>query len=112
MINGVAIQTSNYDRDNVELEGPVGTEKGKIPEIIQRQDWDELVSTGLSFLDKLGRTLHGREGQQQQPISKMLSGLKIETDKATGQQHLKLPIPSKEIFTGLANLLNELSKRM
>ena len=33
-------------------------------------------------------------------------------DKATGQRHLKLPIPKKEILQGLANLLSEFSKKM
>jgi len=98
--------------DVKEQESSVEKEKGEIPEIIQRQDWDELVSTGLSFLDKLGQTLLGQKSQQQQTISKALSGLKIETDKATGQRHLKLPIPKKEVLTGLANLFNELSKKM
>ncbi|NIA31392.1 MAG: DEAD/DEAH box helicase family protein [Actinobacteria bacterium] len=95
--------------DSTEQE--VSVEKEKISETMQ-QDWDEIVSTGLSFLDKLGRTLLGQKSQKQQPISNALSGLKIETDKATGQRHLKLPIPKKEVLTGLANLFNELSKKM
>ena len=86
--------------------------KKVVPQTIQQQAWDDLVSTGLSFLDKLGQTLLGQKSQQQQPISKTLSGIKVETDKATGQRHLKLPIPKKEVLTGLANLFNELSKKM
>ena len=98
--------------DGIEQKGPVETENGKTPETIQQKDWNELVSTGLSFLDKLGQTLIGQKSQRQQPVSKVFSGLKIETDKVTGQQHLKLPIPKKEILSGLANLFNELSKKM
>ena len=94
------------------ITGLSATIKERMSETIQQQDWDELVSTGLSFLDKLGQTLLGQKSQQQQPISKTLSGLKVETDKATGQRHLKLPIPKKEVLTGLANLFNELSKKM
>ncbi len=81
-------------------------------ETVQQQAWDDLVSTGLSFLDKLGQTLLGQEGQAQQPGSKAFSGLKIETDKTTGQRHLKLPIPQKETLQGIANLLNEFSKKI
>jgi len=98
--------------DGTEDEVSVETEKERMSETIQQQDWGEVVSTGLSFLDKLGQTLLGQESQQQQPISKMLSGVKVETDKTTGQRHLKLPIPKKEVLTGLANLFNELSKKM
>jgi len=83
-----------------------------VPETVQQQAWDNLVSTGLSFLDKLGQTLLGQESKPREPVSKVFSGLKVETDKATGQRHLKLPIPKKEVFAGLANLFNELSKKM
>ena len=98
--------------DSAEQEVSVETEKERMAETMQQQDWDEIVSTGLSFLDKLGQTLLGQKSQKQQPISNALSGLKIETNKATGQRHLKLPIPKKEVLTGLANLFNELSKKM
>jgi len=96
--------------------------KKVVPQTIQQQAWDDLVSTGLSFINKLGQTLLGQEGQSilrsttkdepQQPVSKAFSDLKIETDKATGQRHLKLPIPKKEILEGIANLLNEFSKKI
>ncbi|MDT8301575.1 MAG: DEAD/DEAH box helicase [Sedimentisphaerales bacterium] len=87
-------------------------EKKEVSEAAHQQILDDIVSTGLSFLDKLGRTLLGEEGQSQQPGSKVSSGLKIETDKATGQCHLKLPIPKKETLQDIANLLNEFSKRL
>ena len=57
-------------------------------------------------------TLLDQKSQPQQPVSKVFSGLKIETDKTTGQRHLKLPIPKKEVFQGIANLLNEFSKKI
>jgi len=98
--------------DGTEQEIQAKAEKKEATETVQQQTWDDLVSTGLSFLDKLGRTLLGEEGQPQQPSSKVFSGLKIETDKATGQRHLKLPIPKKEILQGIANLLNEFSKKI
>jgi superfamily II DNA or RNA helicase len=98
--------------DAVEEEISIGAKEEPRAKITQEQAWDDLVSTGLSFLDKLGRTLLGQEAQPQQPSSNVSSGLKIETDKATGQRHLRLPIPKKEILQGIANLLNEFSKKM
>jgi len=88
------------------------TKKKEATKTAQQQVWDDIVSTSLSFLDKLGRTLLGHEDQSDKPVSKAFSELRIETDKATGQRHLKLPIPKREVLTGLANLLNELSKKM
>jgi superfamily II DNA or RNA helicase len=103
---------SGGNGDAVEEEITVAGKEEPGAKITQEQAWDDLVSTGLSFLDKLGRTLLGQEAQPQQPSSNVFSGLKIETDKATGQRHLKLPIPKKEILQGIANLLNEFSKKM
>jgi len=98
--------------DGTGQEVSVETEKEKMSDTIQRQAWDDLVSTGLSFLDKLGQTLLGQESQPREPVSKAFSGLKVETDKATGQRHLKLPLPKKEVLQDIANLLNEFSKKM
>ena len=98
--------------EGTEQEVSTETKKKEAAETMQQQTWDDLVSTGLSFLDKLGQTLLGQESQPHTPVSKAFSGLKVETDKATGQRHLKLPIPKKEVLTGLANLFDELSKKM
>ncbi len=103
---------SGGNGDAVEEEISIEAKEEPGAKITQEQAWDDLVSTGLSFLDKLGRTLLGQEAPPQQPSSTVFSGLKIETDKTTGQRHLKLPIPKKEILQGIANLLNEFSKKM
>ena len=76
------------------------------------QPWNDVISAGLTFLDKIGQTLLGGEGQQGKPSAKGIAGLEIETDKATGQQHLKLPMPKKEMIQGLANLLSDFSKKL
>ena len=86
-------------------------EKKESAESLQ-QTFNNLVSTGLSFLDKLGQTLLGEENKSIAPVSKGFSGLTIETDKTTGQRNLKLPIPKKEILQGIANLLNEFAKKI
>ena len=103
---------SGGNGDGVEQEVSVEAEKREVPETIQQHAWDDLVSTGLSFLDKLGQTLLGQEEQPPPSSSKAFSGLKIETDKVTGERHLRLPMPKKEILQGIANLLNELSKKV
>ena len=97
--------------DRAEQEIPTKLKKKDTAETAQQQAWDDLVSTGLSFLNKLGQTLLGDAGQPQQPGARALSGLTIETDKATGQRHLKLPMPKKETLQGIADLLNDFVKR-
>ena len=71
-------------------------------------DWTELLSAGLSFLDKLGRASSAGAKTPSQVRPKV----EIETDASTGQQHLKLPVPSKEVLQGLANLLNEVAGKL
>jgi superfamily II DNA or RNA helicase len=96
-----------------EPKASVEVEEKEVSEAVQQQQaWDDIVSTGLSFLEKLGRSLLGEEGRSQQRGSKVSSGLKIETDKSTGQRHLKLALPKKETLQDIANLLNEFSKRL
>ena len=103
---------TNGNGDGTEQKITVETESKEVPRTAQQQNWNDIVSTGLSFIDKLGQTLLGQNNQLREPISKIFSGLKIETDKTTGQRHLNLPMPQKEVFTNLANLLNELSKKV
>jgi hypothetical protein len=76
------------------------------------QVWSDVISAGLTFLDKVGQTLLGAEGQQGRPGTAGPAGLKIETDKTTGQQHLRLPMPKKETIQGLLNLLNDIAKKL
>jgi superfamily II DNA/RNA helicase len=98
--------------DGANEDGLTEIEKKETVEAEHQQDWNELISTGLSFLDKLGQTLLGKEGPSNKPVSKVFSGLKIEKDKDTGQQQLKIPIPPKEVLKGIADLLTEFSKKI
>jgi superfamily II DNA or RNA helicase len=102
---------SERNGDGQEQQAASGAEAEKTPQIVLQQNWNELVSAGLSFLDKLGQTFLGPDSQHE-PISKAFSGVKLEEDKTTGQRHLKLPMPSKEILKGIAELLTEFSKKM
>lgn len=98
------------DGDELEQKPSIPAKKrlGAEPE----QAWNDIVSAGLTFLDKLGQTLLGEKDQSRKPSPKAFSGLKIETDKTTGQSHLRVPIPKKETIQGIVNLLNEFSKKL
>jgi len=96
--------------DRIEAEASTITEEKKHAE--PEQVWNDIVSAGLTFLDKLGQTLLGEKGKSEKPTSEGVGGLKIETDKGTGQQHLKLPMPKKETIQNLVNLLNDFSKKL
>jgi len=100
------------DGDELKEELSITAEKQDGAEPEQEQVWNDMISAGLSFLDKLGQTLLEGKGKPRKPGTKAVSGLKIETDKDTGQHHLKLPIPKKETIQGIVNLLNEFSKKL
>ncbi|MCH8194422.1 MAG: DEAD/DEAH box helicase, partial [Planctomycetes bacterium] len=75
--------------------------------------WNDLLSTGLSFLEGLGRSLtQNKKTVGETPVVSSPSLLKLETDARTGERCLKVPIPSKEVVTGIANLLGDLAKRL
>ncbi len=77
------------------------------------QAWDQLLSTGLSFLEKLGRTLQPQQQvSSHKPGPKAPHAIEIETDPTTGRQHLKLPMPSKQTVQALADLLKQFSDRL
>jgi superfamily II DNA or RNA helicase len=71
------------------------------------QAWDDLISAGVSFLNQLGRTL--TEGKK--PLGDRLA-VAVESDPATGQRHLRVPMPPKETLERLADLLHEWSKKI
>jgi superfamily II DNA/RNA helicase len=98
--------------DSTEEEVSITAEKRKAAESEPEQAWNDMISAGLTFFDKLGQTLLKGEGQPGKPSTKTLPGLEIETDKATGQRHLKVAIPKKETIQGIVNLLNEFSKKL
>jgi SNF2 family DNA or RNA helicase len=98
------VQADGDDRRPQEDDGTKAT-RAEIP---AQPDWGELISAGRSFLDKLGRAL---STDRKTPVE-VGGGVKIETDAATGQRHLRLPAPSKEILQGIAGLLNQWAERL
>ena len=100
------------DGDGTEEDASITAEKRKVGDLEPEQAWNDMISAGLTFFDKLGQTLLKGEGRPGKPSTKTFSGLDIETDKATGQRHMKVPIPKKETIQGIVNLLNEFSKKL
>lgn len=71
-------------------------------------NWDNLLSAGLTLLNKLSGTSSGgvkTPGEAE-------GGLQIETDESTGQRHLKLPVPSKEVLRDIAGFLTQLAEKL
>ncbi len=71
-------------------------------------DWGNLLSAGLSFLNKLGDALSG----DTKKAVNLGGGLKIETDEAGGQRHIRLPVPPKKVLSDIAGLLTELAQKL
>ena len=73
----------------------------------------ELVSVGLSFLNKLGDALDA--GPEDSPVGRAAGGRRsptrtpvraaVRTDEETGDQYLKLPMPEPETIQKIADLL-------
>jgi SNF2 family DNA or RNA helicase len=71
-------------------------------------DWGSLVAAGVSFLNKLGSAL---SSEAEAPVQ-IGRHLRIETDEATGQRHLKVPVPPREVLSDIAGLLNQLAEKL
>jgi superfamily II DNA or RNA helicase len=71
-------------------------------------DLGNLISAGLTLLTKLSGTLSGGA----RTPGEAGAGLRIETDESTGQRHLKLPVPSKDVLRGIASFLSQLAEKL
>ena len=100
------------DAERVEEEASVTAEKPKGAESGQDQAWNDMITAGVTLVQKLGQTLFGGEGQPHKPSPEMFSRFRVETDQVTGQQHLTFPMPKKETIQSIVDLLNEFSKKL
>ena len=73
--------------------------------------WSDLITAGASFLTQLGNTIQGGNADSL-PQGQFFNKLKIETDKTTGQQHLKLPLPPKETVEKILDVLGQFVRKM
>ena len=72
--------------------------------------WNDLVTTGLSFLDKLRNVANTTSGQAR-ASGTSAAPIAIEKDENTGQRYVRLPVPTKDVLQGVADLLGDLAKR-
>jgi hypothetical protein len=77
-----------------------------------QQMWNDLITAGASLLTQLAQSLQGDSSHASPSNRQLSSGLIIETDKTTGQQHLKLPLPKKETLEQTFNVLSQIVKKM
>jgi len=103
---------SAEDGQTPEEEVSVIAEESKDGGSEQEQTWNDMVTAGLTFVQRLSETLLGAESRPGGRNGQVLTGLRIETDEATGQRHLKLPMPKKEAIQGIINLLSEFSNKL
>ena len=68
------------------------------------------LTTGLSFLDKLGQALQAGKAASTQPSAPGIASL-VERDSATGQPYLRLPIPKPEVLQKVVDVLSALAGR-
>ncbi|MHC4403918.1 MAG: DEAD/DEAH box helicase [Planctomycetota bacterium] len=76
----------------------------------QEQAWADVVSAGLSLLDKLGQALAGPGDKQAPADAAGLAGATVARDEHTGRSFLKLPLPEPETMQRIADLFTTLAK--
>jgi hypothetical protein len=77
-----------------------------------QQMWNDVITAGASLLTQLAQSLQGDAAHASEPNRQLSSGLTIETDKITGRQHLKLPLPKKETLEQIFNVLSQIVQKM
>jgi len=76
----------------------------------QEQFWTDVVTAGMSLLDKLGQALvTGKTGGQPAAGPGLPSGM-VARDQQTGQPYLKLPLPEPETMQKIMELLAALTQ--
>ena len=73
---------------------------------------NDLLTAGASLLTQFSHAIQSRAANTSPSGEQLFSGLKIETDKTTGQQHLKLPLPPKETIEKIFTVLNQIVQKM
>jgi hypothetical protein len=85
-------------------------EAARPPALPQEQLWADVVTAGMSLLDKLGQALTpGKSSKQPSAGFGPPSGM-ISRDEQTGQPYLKLPMPEPETMQKIAELFTALTK--
>jgi hypothetical protein len=75
----------------------------------QEQLWTDVVSTGMSLLEKLGQALGGGKSGERPSAGRDLPGGMVVHDQQTGQPYLKLPLPEPETMQKIMEVLAALT---
>jgi superfamily II DNA or RNA helicase len=76
----------------------------------RQQAWTDVLSAGLTFLEKLGQAF--RPPQEQSgaaPLASVVSSF-VARDKETGEPYLRLPMPQPETLAKITDLLQSLAR--
>jgi hypothetical protein len=74
--------------------------------------WGEVITAGMTLLEKLARTLSSPAASgAQAPGSLALPNL-VSVDESGGEPYLRLPMPKPEVMEKLAGLLSALAERL
>jgi superfamily II DNA or RNA helicase len=104
-----AIPTPMPEEEKAESERePAREEETRPAPVAAQPEWENLLAAGLTLLNRLTGAPAGATTGPAEIGSK----LRIETDAATGERHLKLPVPSKEVLRGLAGFLSQLAEKL
>ncbi len=71
----------------------------------QEQVWTDVVTAGMSLLDKLGQALATSQSDTQGPANQL-----IARDEQTGQSYLKLPLPEPQQMQKIVDLFGALTR--
>ncbi len=90
---------------------PAEAVKPSAPRPPQEQIWTDVLTAGMSLLDKLGQALTAGSGTGKQPTGGIsIPGGLVTRDGHTGQSYLKLPLPEPETMQKVVELLGALTK--
>jgi hypothetical protein len=76
----------------------------------QEQLWTDVVTAGMSLLDKLGQAVTAGKTGKQPGAGPGLPGGIVSRDEQTGQPYLKLPMPEPETMQKIVEVFAALTK--
>ncbi len=77
------------------------------PAVPAGPNWENLLTAGLTLLNQAQRHARGRRRRRQRG-----PGSRSRPMPATGQRHLKLPVPPKEVLRDIASFLSQLAEKL
>ncbi len=75
----------------------------------QTPDWSDLLTSGLAFINQLGRAIQAGQGSDRSPAPDSAGSPFVVRDEKTGQSYLKLPTPDPELLLKAADWLTAMA---